>query len=368
MPAESRLRLTNLLFLGILSCCAVATGCSPFKQYSVHHYGGYPRHLSSQTPISPEAPKELHKLVLPTYRVEPPDILSIDAVSLVPRSPYFLKPTDVLFISIFNALSEIEIEGEFPIQTDGNVDLGIIGTVEVGGLSLAETKAQILMLAQETLADPTVSVTIRHFATQQQIAGEHLVTPDGTMTLGSYGSLSVVGMTLAEIKSALEKHLSEYFHEPEISVAVFAYNSKSYYVIMQGAGQGDQLLRFPVTGNETVIDALSQVQGLTPASSTHIWIARPSSEADACDLILPVDWYAMTQRGKIDTNYQVLPGDRIYVAEDKLVALDSFVAKWTAPFERVFGFSLLGSATVSRLSGPVLKGGGMRFQRGLGGF
>ena len=73
---------------------------------------------------------------------------------------------------------------------------------------------------------------------------------------------------------------------------------------------------------------------------------------------MPVDWDAITSQACACTNYQILPGDRVFVAEDKMVALDTGLAKITAPFERIMGFSMLGVGTVTRFSGPVLKGGG----------
>ena len=77
---------------------------------------------------------------------------------------------------------------------------------------------------------------------------------------------------------------------------VVAYNSKVYYVITQGAGLGDNVRRFPVTGNEPVLDAISQINGLSQLSSTHIWIARPAPGNFNCEQIMPVDWVAITCR------------------------------------------------------------------------
>ncbi len=48
----------------------------------------------------------------------------------------------------------------------------------------------------------------------------------------------------------------------------------------------------------------------------------------------------------MSTNYQILPGDRIYVKADDLITIDTFVAKVTAPLERIMGFVLLGNGTV----------------------
>jgi len=130
---------------------------------------------------------------------------------------------------------------------------------------------------------------------------------------------------------------------------VLSYNSKVYYVITQGAGFGDAVYRLPVTGNETVLDAISQIEGLQPHSSEQMWIARPSPAGAPHMQVLPVDWNAITQGAVTNTNYQLLPGDRIYLAENHWVAFDTAVARITSPFERMFGFTLLGTSTVSSL-------------------
>ena len=96
-----------------------------------------------------------------------------------------------------------------------------------------------------------------------------------------------------------------------------------------------------------------------------IWIARPGRNSLGGDQILPIDWLGITQRGDILTNYQVLPGDRVYVAEDKWVAFETRLAKFTAPLERILGFTLLGAGAATRLSGRVLRGGGDQRRGGL---
>ena len=118
------------------------------------------------------------------------------------------------------------------------------------------------------------------------------------------------------------------------------------------------MVRFPITGNETVLDAIAQINGLDTVSSKKIWIARPAPKGSGCDHILPVDWYGITQRADTATNYQLYPGDRLFVAEDKLVAFDTFISKVTAPFERIFGFTLLGNSTVRTLQGGQGAGSG----------
>jgi len=303
-------------------------------------------------------PRELCKVVLPTYVIEPPDVLMIDAIHVVPRPPYHLRTMDALSIQVQNTLPDAPIAGIFAVEPGGLVKLGPrYGAVKVAGLTVEDAENAIKKHLASSLKDPVVYVTLADTAATQNIAGLHLVCPDGTVTLGSYGSVAVVGLTISQAKKAIEQHLSQYLENPEISLDVYAYNSKVYYIVTQGAGMGDGVYRFPITGNETVLDAISQINGLQQVSSKKIWIARPTDEPGKVQTF-PVKWEDITAQASAGTNYQILPGDRVFIAEDKLIALDTSLAKLTAPLERVMGFSLLGVGTVTRFSGHVLQGGG----------
>ncbi len=337
-----------------LTFLLAAGGC----RTASHHARSTPADVL--TAVYNGAPRELAKTTLPTYRIEPPDILLIEVVRAVPRSPYYLAPMDTLAVHVDGALSDAPISGIYPIQVGGLLHLGYqYGAVRVAGLTVQQARQALEQHLKNFLRQPFVTLSLDQIGPQQQIAGEHLVGPDGMVTLGCYGSVPLVGMTLAEAKWALEQHLSQFFENPQVAVDVFAYNSKVYYVITEGAGLGDGVYRFPITGNETVLDAIAQINGLEQVSSKKIWIARPTLQPGHTQ-ILPVQWHAVTANGCAQTNYQVLPGDRVFIAEDRWVAMDTAVAKLTAPFERLMGFSLLGVGTVTRFSGPVLRGGGNR--------
>jgi polysaccharide export outer membrane protein len=79
------------------------------------------------------------------------------------------------------------------------------------------------------------------------------------------------------------------------------------------------------------------------ASKSRIWLARPDAGES---VILPIEWRAITQEGKTATNYQIFPGDRIYVAAHPLTTFDTVLGRIVAPAERIFGFTLLGNSTV----------------------
>ena len=321
-----------------------------------------PRLVGPQTPppVGEAVPTEKDKSTLPNYTLEPPDILLIEAIRLVPKAPYHIQATDVLTVEVEGGFSdEKPRDNRYLVDPAGRVDLGPqYGKVPVSGLTEDEAAETIQKALQEVLKTPQVSVTLLQSTGLQPISGEHLVSPDGRVNLGTYGAVYVAGMTLEAATAAIEAQLDNFLDHPKVSVSVFAYNSKVYYVITEGAGLGDQVARFPITGNETVLDAISQINGLSRLSSKRIWIARPTPSGAGCDTVLPVNWEEITQGAATATNYQVLPGDRIFLAENKMIAFDAALNRLITPFERVFGFSLLGAQTVQTMN---------RFPLGLSG-
>jgi polysaccharide biosynthesis/export protein len=356
--AELACRAYGLGGLGLV--VLVATGCqTPLTvRGQSNPIAAHPQAQPGVTPWVASVPTEKDKSTLPTYVIEPPDILLIDAVKLVPKAPYHVEPLDVLQIMVANPLIDQPISGQYPIDPSGAIDLGpAYGKVLVTGQTVDEARHTIETHLRTILRDPQVAVSLSQTSGQQQVADQHLVGPDGTVNLGTYGTVYVAGMTIAEAKTAVEAQLSNYLEQPRVSVDVFAYNSQVYYVITEGAGLGDTVVRIPITGNETVLDALAQVNGLSRLSSKNIWIARPTPGDVNCDQILPVSWTEITKGAATATNYQLMPGDRLFIAENKIIALDTFLDQVSAPVERLFGTTLLGAQAIQTIN---------RFPKGLG--
>jgi polysaccharide export outer membrane protein len=353
-PNGSRQRTGRWVGLLLCACCA---GCGlP---------GGKLAPAPAPKPAS-DLPKEIRKVSLQDYVVEPPDVLLLNVLRATPRPPYHIQVEDVLAINVTGALPDQPISGNYPVDPGGGVNLGFnYGSVPVVDLTLEEARAAI---AKQLLASLKpgfqVSVSLALSRAVQQIRGEHLVRPDGTIGLGVYGNVRVTGLTLAEVKEVLEAHLAQFLYKPEVSVDVAGFNSHVYYVIADRPGLGELLVRAPVTGNETVLDAVSQIYGLPAAASKKlVWISRPAPEDASCNQILPVDWLAITQGGSTATNYQIFPGDRIYVKAEPIVSFDLRLARILSPIERLLGVTLLGSEVVHSIAiklGQPTSGGSVR--------
>ncbi len=325
--------------LAALVAALLTSGCQVINPYNP----------TLEPPLPPElmTPTEKSKVSLPSYRIEPPDVLQIEMLKLVPLPPYRAEVFDVLQIRVANTLLDQPIDSYFMIEAEGTINLGpAYGTVRVVGMTIDEVKQAIDHKLRQMLRNPGVSVQLARVSGAQPVTGQYLVGPDGTINLRQYGVVHLAGKTVTEARVAVQKHLTQFLDSPELSVEVLAYNSKVYYVITQGAGMGDSVRRLPVTGNETVLDAIANVNGLSQLSSTRIWIARPAPSQFGCQQILPVDWEAITQGARTGTNFQVLPGDRIFIAQDSMLAFNNKFNEITAPFERVLGLVGLANSTV----------------------
>jgi polysaccharide biosynthesis/export protein len=350
------------LFAGSLLAACGPAGCAHLGSV-----GGFGE--SAVVVAPPSVPRELSKEPLADYVIEPPDILQIDALRLVPKGVYKIEPYDVVVLRVANALPEDPLDGPFQVEADGTIDLGLSygGRIRLAGLTPDDARTAIHQQLAKHIMGHKVLLAVQSTRAVQQVRGQHLVRPDGTVGLGVYGAVKVVGLTIAEARAVIEQHLAGEFLRPQVSVDVAAFNSKLYYVILDGAGSGQQVFRFPVTGNETVLDAVALVNGLLPVSDKReICLARPSAMDQAGDQVYPVDWDGLTSRGRTATNYQLYPGDRVYINSDHLVEFDTRLARIISPIERVLGVTLLGHATVRTLkrADPITENG----SSGGGGF
>jgi polysaccharide export outer membrane protein len=232
-------------------------------------------------------PNELKKVSMPDYVVEPPDLIVVEVLDALPGRP---------------------ISGERLVRPDGKISLSFYGDVYVAGLTLPEVKEKIVIHLRKYISDQAL----------------------GLMKLDANGDPVRDPVTNEFVR--VEPRDSDM-----VFVDVTAYNSKSYYILGDVAVPG----RLPITGNETVLDAINFANGLMPtAAPQNIRLVRPAPPGACCEQVLPVNLAAITSGGDPTTNYQLMPGDRIVVYRDPIVRLTVFIDRLAAPFQTVIGSML----------------------------
>ena len=270
-----------------------------------------------------DLPRELDMVTQPVYRVGPSDVILLEAVQLVRSANTALKPGEEIHLAATYAAAEVGasdsqelFDDDYLIQPDGTVDLGPdFGSVPVEGLSLDQIRQAVHAHLKDAigLEDPKVSASLSDVTARQELRGEFPVQTDGAISLGIYGSVYVAGMMVEEIRLAVETQLSAFVQQPEVRVELLETHGQRYYVVINGGGADETVIPLVFLGNETVLDAVAQIDGWSRLSAKPMWISRPSPNGLNVAQRLPIDWRAITQDGVTTTNYQILPGDRVYV-------------------------------------------------------
>ena len=247
-------------------------------------------------------PREFTKVSMPDYVIEPPDLIIVELLDGLPGRP---------------------IAGERLVRPDGKISLGFYGEVYVAGLTIAEAKEKVVLHLRTYMTDSALG----------------LVSFDERAEGGKGGYIDV-----------------EPSKTSRVYVDVTAYNSKVYYVQGDVGSPG----RLPITGNETVLDAIQYSGGLIPtAAQQNIRLVRPAPPGACCEQVLPVNLAAIVNAGDSTTNYQLMPGDRLVVYRDPIVRTTVFLDRIAAPFNTVLNGMLQYSFTARSVKsiGVPISGG-----------
>jgi len=246
-------------------------------------------------------PREFQKVSMPDYVVEPPDILIVEVLEALPGRP---------------------IANERLVRPDGKISLGFYGEVYVAGMTTTQIKEKVVLHLRNYLSDEVLGLWKEETGDPDDEKDNKMVPVDPKDT-------------------------------DRVFVDVSAYNSKVYYVQGDVAAPG----RMPITGNETVLDAIQYAGGLlATAAPQNIRLVRPAPPGACCEQTLPVNLSAIVNGGDPTTNYQLMPGDRLMVFRDPIVRTTIFIDRMAAPFQTVVNSILqysFAARSVKSISTPL---------------
>lgn len=149
------------------------------------------------------------------------------------------------------------------------------------------------------------------FDSDMRLPADQPVQPDGTISIGTYGKIHVVGKSIPEIRSIIEETIRSIDGEKaeRVIVRLVDWKSKVFYVMGEVNSPG----AYPITGGETFLDAILLAGDITRRANRHqIILSRPTGPCDE-RIVLPICYDNVIQLGDSSSNYQLRPGDRIFV-------------------------------------------------------
>ena len=145
------------------------------------------------------------------------------------------------------------------------------------------------------------------------------VSDNHLLDLPLIGPVSVQGLTLSELNSSLQVRYQDYFIEPQV-LAEFVFEERPDAispwgsVVVLGRVRTPGRVNIPPTQDLTVSGAIHQAGGLdTSAKTSAIRLTRRKPDGSAERVT--IDFTAVGQRGSVENDLLLMPGDVIFVPE-----------------------------------------------------
>jgi polysaccharide export outer membrane protein len=169
------------------------------------------------------------------------------------------------------------------------------------------------------------------------------VRPDGKISFDLIGELEVSGKTIPNVRQEISDRIKDFIVAPDVTVMLEESLSRKYFIF----GEVGRVGYFPLVGRVTAVEALAAAGGPSRFASLNASrLTRPIPEGQG---VYPVKYRDITQNGDPTTNYELQPGDVIYVPPNASARIGYALQIVFFPLQQIFG---LGRDT-------VIQGGGL---------
>jgi polysaccharide export outer membrane protein len=137
------------------------------------------------------------------------------------------------------------------------------------------------------------------------------VSQNGTITFPLVGTLKVGGLSVAEAEEALAKKLKDYIVSPQITIFIQEYGNKKVFVLGEVTKPGS--FELPTESKLTVLEAVSLAGGFAQLSAPdRTKVIRNVAGKSQIFTIVVSD---ITKRGEKDKDIALEPNDVVYVPQ-----------------------------------------------------
>lgn len=163
------------------------------------------------------------------------------------------------------------------------------------------------------------------------LSGRFTVESDGSINYPLVGRVSVAGKTLRTLQEEITKRLAAGFLvNPQVTILVEQYRSQSIFVV----GEVRQPGKHTISGNMSLLEALSQAGGTTASAGTEVIVRRPKDPSTSAGPVDPADDSRSDVVARVNledlqsgraANVTIRDGDTIFVPKAEMVFVTGHV-------------------------------------------
>lgn len=138
----------------------------------------------------------------------------------------------------------------------------------------------------------------------QEFTGEHMIRPDGKITINLIGDVQASGVTPDALAQTVKEKVKTYVNDPDVTVRVLAVRSKKYLI----NGEVNKPGEYPLVVPTRVFQALVNAGGFKEfANQKKIVVIHENNKRDY------FNWKEVVAGKKLEQNIWLQPGDIIVV-------------------------------------------------------
>lgn len=206
--------------------------------------------------------------------------------AMVKRLVLLIGITGVLFASgcASNRIEDFKKSAEgFTSYTEGKYRIGVDDVVQVS-----------------VWRNPDLSISVP-------------VRPDGMISVPLIGDVQAGGKTSTEVAEAIRQKLSQYIRDPNVAVILTSLQSHAYLSRIRITGAVRAPRSLPYRQGMTVLDAVLEAGGVNDfAAPNRTKLYRKINDRTE---VLNIDLGDVLNKGQLETNVRLVPGDVITVPE-----------------------------------------------------
>ena len=243
-------------------------------------------------------------------------------------SKYLVDPQVAIDFTPIQDLKVDDLSRSFTIsaQKAGKITFPVIGEVHAAGRHVNELRDEIEQRLSEYLVDPQVTVDVSPIQDlkMDDLSLSTKLDPTGKITFPLIGEVHVAGKGAGELRDEIERRLSKYLVNPQVTINVSAIQSQKYHVLGEVRSPGS----FTLDQKILAWDAISKAGGFTTDANERKVLLVRSEKGMAKVTALDLDIRKMVKDAKLDLNVYLKNGDIIYVTPRFIVSVERFMIRF----------------------------------------
>lgn len=135
------------------------------------------------------------------------------------------------------------------------------------------------------------------------------VRPDGKLSFPLIGEVTASGLTVQSLTEAITKGVSEYIHNPKVTVNILKFHTTRVYVLGEVVRPG----MYEIERQHNLLDAIGIAGGHTKnAAKKKVFIIRRGQSGAP----IKANYDSILKKGDLSQNFLLSDGDVVYLADN----------------------------------------------------